>query len=213
MLDEQWATKSCGAGTSVNKGYWKSRAASNPSCIFLERDPCLRQATSSCNRSRACQTYGYNADRRLQNQRHLWKSLAVNGCPHFPAISIFFNKEFQAELTQLTLLLFVFQIQWVCSRQSWSDPDHAMKAYSGGRGIVPSVLNLSTRRGWMVSFVAQLFGPQGKNPWHPLNRRLGGSEQFVVTPACFVVWHHHHHHHQAIITLCKVHWLVWWCML
>jgi hypothetical protein len=29
--------------------------------------------------------------------------------------------------------------------------------------------------------------PPKKNPWHPFNIRLGGSEQFVVTPACFVV--------------------------
>jgi len=29
MLDEQRATKSCGAGTSVNKEYWNSKAASN----------------------------------------------------------------------------------------------------------------------------------------------------------------------------------------
>jgi len=27
------------------KSYWKSRTASNSSCIFLERDPCLRRAT------------------------------------------------------------------------------------------------------------------------------------------------------------------------
>jgi len=27
------------------KSYWKSRTAYNSSCIFLERDPCLRRAT------------------------------------------------------------------------------------------------------------------------------------------------------------------------
>jgi len=27
------------------KIYWKSRAASNSRCIFLERDPCLRRGT------------------------------------------------------------------------------------------------------------------------------------------------------------------------
>jgi len=27
------------------KNYWKSRAVSNSSCLFLERDPCLRRAT------------------------------------------------------------------------------------------------------------------------------------------------------------------------
>jgi len=29
------------------ESYWTCRAASNSSCIFLERDPCLRRATRS----------------------------------------------------------------------------------------------------------------------------------------------------------------------
>jgi len=33
-----------------------NKVASNSCCIFLERDPCLRRATNSCNGSRACQT-------------------------------------------------------------------------------------------------------------------------------------------------------------
>ena len=49
-----------GAGTSVNKEYCKSKEASDSSCILLERDPCLRRATNSCNRSRASQTEGYS---------------------------------------------------------------------------------------------------------------------------------------------------------
>ena len=52
-------TKSCGAGTSLNKEYWNSKAASDSSCIFLERDLCLWLATNSCNRSQACQTDGF----------------------------------------------------------------------------------------------------------------------------------------------------------
>jgi len=47
------------AGTSVNKEYRKSKAASDSSCVVLERDPCLRRATNSCNRSRASKTEGY----------------------------------------------------------------------------------------------------------------------------------------------------------
>jgi len=58
MNNEQ--PKVVGAGTSVNKEYWKSKAASNSSCIFLERDPCLQWATNSCKQSQASQTQGYN---------------------------------------------------------------------------------------------------------------------------------------------------------
>jgi len=46
-------TKVFGVGTSVNKVYLKSKAASNSYSKFLERDPCLRRATNSCNWSRA----------------------------------------------------------------------------------------------------------------------------------------------------------------
>ena len=60
MLDEQRATKSCWCWNLVNKVYWKSKVASNSSCILLERDPCLRRATDSCNWSWASQTDGYN---------------------------------------------------------------------------------------------------------------------------------------------------------
>jgi len=44
----------------VNKEYWKSKAASNYSCIFLEKNPRLGRATDSCNRSWAIQTYRYS---------------------------------------------------------------------------------------------------------------------------------------------------------
>ena len=43
MNNEQ--PKLVGAGISVNKEYRKSNAASDSSCVFLERDPCLRRAT------------------------------------------------------------------------------------------------------------------------------------------------------------------------
>jgi len=42
MNNEQ--PKAFGAGTSVNKEYWKSKAASDSSCMFLERGPCLQRA-------------------------------------------------------------------------------------------------------------------------------------------------------------------------
>jgi hypothetical protein len=37
---------------------------------------------------------------------------------------------------------------------------HAMKAYSGSRGIAPLILNLSTRWRWVVNFTPQLLYPQ-----------------------------------------------------
>jgi len=54
--------------------------------------------------------------------------------------------------------------------------DHAVKAYLGSGGIAPSILDLSTRRWWAVSFMPRPIFPQGKNPWYPLYRRLCGPQ-------------------------------------
>jgi len=81
MLDAQLATRVVGAGTSVDKEYWKSRAASNYPCIFLESDPCQRRATDSCNRRRASHTDGYNhTDRNISNHKNLRNNL-LRQCP------------------------------------------------------------------------------------------------------------------------------------
>jgi len=52
-------------------------------------------------------------------------------------------------------------------------PVYAMKAYRGRRGIAPLILNLSVDGGkWLSSHLGH-FTPR-KEPWYPLNRRLGG---------------------------------------
>jgi hypothetical protein len=51
---------------------------------------------------------------------------------------------------------------------------HAMKMYWGSGCIAPHILDLSTRWRWVVSFTSQPLYPQGKSPWYPLDRRLGG---------------------------------------
>jgi hypothetical protein len=55
---------------------------------------------------------------------------------------------------------------------------HAMKVYWGSRGTVLRILDLGTRWGWVVSFMPWPLYPQGKNPWYPLHRRLGGSQSW-----------------------------------
>jgi hypothetical protein len=39
-----------------------------------------------------------------------------------------------------------------------------------------SFFDLGTRCRWVVSFTPRLFYPQGKSPWYPLDRRLGGPQ-------------------------------------
>jgi hypothetical protein len=53
---------------------------------------------------------------------------------------------------------------------------HAMKIYWGNGGIAPRIIDLGTRWRWVVSFTPRPLYPQGKNPWYPLNRRLGGPQ-------------------------------------
>jgi hypothetical protein len=53
---------------------------------------------------------------------------------------------------------------------------HAMKAYwrSGGRYSSTHSSTSALHGGWVVSFTPQALYPQGRGPWYPLDRRLGG---------------------------------------
>jgi len=51
-----------------------------------------------------------------------------------------------------------------------------MKAYWETGDIAPHILDLGTRWMWVVSFTHRLLYPQGKSPWFPLDRRLGGEQ-------------------------------------
>jgi hypothetical protein len=53
---------------------------------------------------------------------------------------------------------------------------HAMKTYWGSGGIAPHILDLGTRCRWVISFTPRPLYPQGKSPWYPLDRRLGGPQ-------------------------------------
>jgi hypothetical protein len=55
---------------------------------------------------------------------------------------------------------------------------HAMKAYWGSGGIAPFILDLGTRWRWVVSFTFRSLYHQGKGPWYPLDRRLGGPQSW-----------------------------------
>jgi hypothetical protein len=51
---------------------------------------------------------------------------------------------------------------------------HAMKAYWEVKVYLHSFFDLGTRWRWVVSFTPRPLYPQGKSPWYPLDRRLGG---------------------------------------
>jgi hypothetical protein len=53
---------------------------------------------------------------------------------------------------------------------------HAMKTYWGSGYIAPRSLDLGTRWRWVVSFTPRPLYPQGKSPWHTLDRKLGGPQ-------------------------------------
>jgi hypothetical protein len=53
---------------------------------------------------------------------------------------------------------------------------HAMKAYWVNGGIILPILDLGTRWRWVVSFTPRPPYLQGKSPWYPLDRRLGGPQ-------------------------------------
>jgi hypothetical protein len=53
---------------------------------------------------------------------------------------------------------------------------HGIKVYQGSGGTAPCIPDLSTTWRLVVSFMPLLLYPQGKSPWYPLDRRLGGPQ-------------------------------------
>jgi len=51
-----------------------------------------------------------------------------------------------------------------------------MKVYWGSAGIAPRSLDFSIIWRWVVSFTPRLLYSERKNPWYPLDRRLGGPQ-------------------------------------
>lgn len=55
-------------------------------------------------------------------------------------------------------------------------PVRTMKTNGGRRSIAPFVLSLRTKQTGVISFTSRPLYPQGKNPRHPLDKRLGGNQ-------------------------------------
>jgi hypothetical protein len=53
---------------------------------------------------------------------------------------------------------------------------HAMKTYWASGGIAPRILELGTRCWSVTIFTLRPLYPQGKSPWNPSDRRLGGPQ-------------------------------------
>jgi hypothetical protein len=51
-----------------------------------------------------------------------------------------------------------------------------MKTYWGSGGIAPLILDLGTKWMWVVSFTPRPLYRQGKSPWYPLDKRMGGPQ-------------------------------------
>jgi hypothetical protein len=51
-----------------------------------------------------------------------------------------------------------------------------MKTYWGSGGIAPRILDHSTKCRWVVSFTPRPLHPQGRSPWCPLDKMLGGPQ-------------------------------------
>jgi hypothetical protein len=54
--------------------------------------------------------------------------------------------------------------------------NHAMKAYWGVEVQLHPFFDLGNRWRWLMSFTPRPLYPQGKSPWYPLDKRLGGPQ-------------------------------------
>jgi hypothetical protein len=62
---------------------------------------------------------------------------------------------------------------WIAWEETHLTKHHAMKAYWGVEVQLHSFFDLGTRWRWVVSCTPQPLYPQGKSPWHSLDRGLG----------------------------------------
>jgi hypothetical protein len=46
----------------------------------------------------------------------------------------------------------------------------------GSEGIAPLIPDLGTRWRWVVNFTPRLLYSEGKSPWYPLDKRVGGPQ-------------------------------------
>jgi hypothetical protein len=76
-----------------------------------------------------------------------------------------------------TIIVYVILLSPIRTTLSLCLPKHhAMKTYWGSGSIAPRILDLSTRWRGVVSLTPRPLYPQGKSPWYPLDRRLGGPQ-------------------------------------
>jgi hypothetical protein len=66
------------------------------------------------------------------------------------------------------VLLYLLQSLSLCAELSTT-----LWRHIGGGGIVPLILDLGTRRRWVVSFTPWVLNSWGKSPQYPLDRKLG----------------------------------------
>jgi hypothetical protein len=81
-------------------------------------------------------------------------------------------------MTLLLLFLKGKKVKVKLSLHFFLTEHHAIKAYWGSGGISPRILDLGTRWRWVVRFMPWPLYPQGKNPWYPMNMRLGGLQSW-----------------------------------
>jgi hypothetical protein len=74
-------------------------------------------------------------------------------------------------------LLFPLHFHFITHYSILNSTEHyATKVYGGSGSIAPCILDLGTRWRWDVSFTPRPLYPQGKSPWYPFDRRLGGPQ-------------------------------------
>jgi hypothetical protein len=76
-----------------------------------------------------------------------------------------------ARVLCMYVCMYVWKVKSLCSTKH-----HAMKTYWGSGGIALRLLDLGTRWRWVVRFTPRPLYPQGKSPWYPLDRGLGGPQ-------------------------------------
>lgn len=94
---------------------------------------------------------------------------------------------------------------------------NTMKTHTGSSGTDPHILNLDTRRTWVVNFTLRLLYPQSRTPKYPLNMMLGAQQSWsahseeISLAVAVPVWPPEHPVNSLVTILVTLPQLLFFC--
>jgi hypothetical protein len=105
-----------------------------------------------------------------------WRQIAPGSTAVVPNMPVIQRRNSINTVGTLRIISCITQLHWIVVTVLFLIQDHAMKTLAKWRYSSTHSFDLDTRWKWVVSFTPRPLQPQGKSPWYPLDRKLGGPQ-------------------------------------